>query len=72
MVPGTEGTLEFLCPVCRIGTMCEHDTGYDECNVCNFYSIYCDGRTEYTEKEIRFAHEADAKNYLERKNGNTT
>jgi len=52
--------------------MCEHDTGYDECNVCNFYSIYYDGRTEYTEKEIRFAHEADAKNYLERKNGNTT
>lgn len=67
MVRGTQRELEFPCPVCHVGQMCEHDIGYDECDSCDFWSIYDDGRDEYKEAEVRFAHEADARNYIERK-----
>ena len=54
MITRVDRNGNFICPVCTYGVMCEHDQGYDECSICDFYVIYDDGRNPatWTRKEL--------------------
>lgn len=53
------------CPACSVGSMYEHDIGYDECDHCNFSAIYDDGRNPpvWSDEEIKTIYENELREH---------